>query len=332
MSYFAAFDGGGTKTRCIICDEKGNVFADTKAGASNYQTVGIEASKAAIEEAFSNALQASEIKPEQISSAFLGLSGADEEYDLEIINKLCDLVFKGITFKVVNDSWICLRSGLKQKWGVVSICGTGFNSGGRNPDGKEVILRAAGYELGNFGGGDQLARMALHHVFRADEGTGDKTLLQTMIPMILKEKSMTELYHKFRQSEEYFEECLDKIPPLVFRLAMQRDKVCQEILIRMGQIIGEEISGVILRLGMEDMKVPVVLGGSLYSAYETCPLLNDQLITALHKTAPQAYLTHPALPPVAGAYLSALDEAGINVSEPVYQNLQNRLDCGSIAI
>ncbi len=325
MSFFAAFDGGGTKTRCIICDEKGNVFADTQSGASNYQTVGIEASKAAILEAFSNALQASKIMPEQVSYAFLGLSGADEEYDFEVINKICRLVFKGIAFKVVNDSWICLRSGLKQKWGVVSICGTGFNSGGRNPDGTEVILRAAGYELGNFGGGDQLARMALHHVFRADEETGDKTLLQTMIPMILKAKSMTELYHKFRQSEEYFEECLDKIPPLVFKLAMQRDKVCQDILIKMGQIIGEEISGVILRLGMEDMKVPVVLGGSLYSAYETCPLLNDQLTTALHKTAPQAYLIHPTLPPVAGAYLSVLDEAGITVSESVYQNLQNQL-------
>ncbi len=78
--------------------------------------------------------------------------------------------------------------------------------------------------------------------------------------------------------------------------------------------------------------MPVVLGGSLYSAYETCPLLNDQLITALHKTAPQAHLIHLTLPRVAGAYLSALDEAEINVSESVYQNLQNRLDCGSIAI
>ncbi len=320
MRYFAGIDGGGTKTHCMICDENGTIVGEGKAGASNYQVVGSESSRNEIEKAFLSALSHSSLHISQIAFAFLGLSGADEPYDIKQFDLICKKIFNPIPFKIVNDVWICLSSALRQKWGVVSICGTGFNAAARNIDGKEVILRAEGYELGNLGGGDQLSRIALHYAFRADEGTGQKTLLQTEIPKALGFPGMSMLFSAFRQSEELMEENLCKIPPLVFKLAARRDSVCQNILINFGNTMGEEICGVIKRNGLEDSNFPIVLGGSIYNDH-SCPLLIDALITKIHQTAQNAYIVFPKRPPVTGALICSLEEAGIISNDTIYNNI-----------
>lgn len=320
MIYFAGIDGGGTKTHCMICDENGIIVGEGKAGASNYQIVGSEICGSELEKAFSAALSSASLPSEKVSYVFMGLSGADEPYDIKELNKICSKIFGKIAFKVVNDVWICLRSALRQSWGAVSICGTGFNAGARNIGGKEIILRAEGYELGNLGGGDHLSRIALHHAFQADEGTGPDTLLQTEIPKALNFFDMGSLFSAFRKSEELLEKSLDKIPPLVFKLASQRDKVCQKILLNLGNSMGQEICGVIIRSGMEDSKFPLVLGGSIYNDI-SCPLLIDSLITRVHQTAQNAYIVFPQRPPVTGALICALQAAGITLNDTIYNNV-----------
>jgi len=320
MRYFAGIDGGGTKTHCMICDENGTIVGEGKAGASNYQVVGSEASRLEIEKAFLAALSNSSLHMSNISYVFLGLSGADEPYDITELTFICQKIFNSIPFKIVNDVWICLRSALRQEWGVVSICGTGFNAAAKDIGGKEIILRAEGYELGNLGGGDQLARIALHYAFRADEGTGQETLLQTEIPKALCFPNMSMLFSAFRQSEELMEESLGKIPPLVFKLAAQRDSVCQNILINLGKAMGEEICGVITRIGLEDSKFPIVLGGSIYGDC-TSHLLIDALTIKIHQTAQNAFIIFPKRPPVAGALICALEEADIIINDTIYNNI-----------
>ncbi|MDF2987091.1 MAG: ATPase [Eubacterium sp.] len=320
MRYFAGIDGGGTKTHCMICDENGIIVGEGKAGASNYQIVGSESCGNEIGKAFSTALNGASLNSSKITYVFLGLSGADEPYDIKELNYICSKIFNTIAFEVVNDVWICFRSALRQKWGAVSICGTGFNAAAKNIEGKEIILRAEGFELGNLGGGDHLSRIALHHAFRADEGTGSDTLLQTEIPKALDFSDMDSLFSAFRKSEELLERCLDKIPPLVFKLAAQRDRVSQNILINFGNTMGQEICGVISRCGMEDRKFPVVLGGSIYNDH-SCPLLIDSLITRIHQTAQNAYIIFPQRPPVAGALICALEAAGIASNDTIYNNI-----------
>lgn len=320
MRYVAGIDGGGTKTRCIIGDDKGHILGDWTVGPSNHQSLGAKKAGEAIREVFLKAVSLAGLSPNQVEYVFLALAGADLPCDLELLYKLCSPIFTPVPFRIVNDTWAAMRSGLKTPWGAVSICGTDGNAAVRHPDGKKAILRSLSYELGNYGGGGDITRMALHHAFRADEGTGPDTLLQTFLPPVLGADDMKDLLTRFYPQRHNLSGLLNQVPPLVFHLANQRDRVCQDILIHMGHVLGEMLAGLIMKLEMEDMEVPVVLGGSVYKGNN--PLMIDEFTTVLHRTAPRAYTIIPTLPPVAGAYLSALDELSITPGEEVYQNLE----------
>jgi len=320
MKYVAGIDGGATKTRCLIGDLEGNILGDYTLGASNHQTVGKIQAKAIINEVYIKALEKAQIKHEDIKYIYLGLAGADLPSDFIFLNKWCADIFAGTPYLVENDTWIGMRSGLKGSWGAVSVCGTGSNAGARHPDGRKIILSALSYELGNYGGGAHITEKALHYAFRAYEGTGKETALVNELPMLLGASDMEDLLSKFYPIRLINDEKFQKVSPLVFRLASNKDGVCQQILIDMGHVLGDMVSGVIKRLGMENQEVPVVLGGSIYKGDN--PLLIDELTTTLHREVPNAYITIPILPPVAGAYLSALDSIDVVPDSTVYDTLE----------
>lgn len=320
MIYVAGIDGGGTKTRCLIGDLNGNILGDYTLGASNHQTIGETQAKAIVSEVYIKALEKANITHEDIEYVYLGLAGADLPSDFELLNELCDGIFRGASFQIVNDAWISMRSGLKGKWGAVSICGTGSNAGACHPDGRKIILSALSYELGNYGGGAHITEKALHYAFRAYEGTGKETVLVKELPRLFEAVDMEDLLPKFYPQKLINDGMLQRVPPLVFKLANNRDWVCQQILIDMGHVLGEMVAGVIKRLGMEDMEVPVVLGGSIYKGDN--PLLINELTTTLHTQVPKAYIKIPLLPPAVGAYLSALDSIGIVPDSAVYNTLE----------
>lgn len=320
--YVAAYDGGASKTRCWIGDEMGNILADCLGGPSNHQNCGPEETRRVITDLLKEALQKADLQILDISYAYLGLAGADLPSDFEMLYKLLNPVFGEVPFKIVNDAWIIMRSATTSPWGAVCICGTGSNAGAAHPDGQQAILRALSYSLGNYGGGGDITREALHYAFRADEKTGPDTLLEKYLPEVLGASDIEDLLGKFYPDQEdgiYLK--MKKVPPLVFELASKGDKVCQDILIRMGEILGDMTAGVIKRLDMCSMEIPVVLGGSVF--HGNSPLLIDAFTLSIHKTAPKAYMQLPTLPPVAGAYLYGLDSLKLECGSQVYKALHD---------
>ena len=59
MSYVLGIDGGGSKTICILMNRSRQVVARGEAGASNYQSIGVEGAKKSIETAIKASLNAS---------------------------------------------------------------------------------------------------------------------------------------------------------------------------------------------------------------------------------------------------------------------------------
>ncbi|MDF2988967.1 MAG: ATPase [Eubacterium sp.] len=320
MSYVVAIDGGATKTRCLIGDLNGNILGDYTLGASNHQTAGQKQARDILENVYFRTLEQAGLSNDDVRYAYLGLSGADLPSDFKFLNNLCANIFQNVPFKVVNDAWIAMRSGLKDSWGAISICGTGSNAAACSPDGKTTVLNALSYELGNYGGGGHIAEKALHYAFRAYEGTGAETALVKELPVLLGAGNMDELLSEFYPQRLINEADMKNISPLVFSLADKRDIVCQRILVDMGHVLGEIVAGVIKKVGMEDLKVPVVLGGSVYKG--TNPLLIDELTTTVHRDVPGAYFIVPVLPPAAGAYLSALDVMGVAPDTAVYDKME----------
>lgn len=302
--YVLGIDAGGTKTQCIVADEKGNVCGEGFAGGANHQICGIETAKENVSRAIDAALKQAELSLMDISYGVFGMAGADEADDFAILNPAMKEIMGEIGFEVVHDGWIGFRSADVGTMGVVSICGTGAGHGGQNAQGERLTLRNLDYITGNMGGGSELVEKALHYAFRSEEWTWDKSLLEEKVPEIFQVKNMSEVcailkYHPLTVEQKY------KLSVMVFELANAGDKVCQKLLGDMGYEEGRYAAGVIRRLHMEAEKVPAVLIGSLFQTGN--PYLIDSYISAVKEAAPNAYPVIPTAAPVMGAVRLALD-------------------------
>ena len=301
--YVLGIDAGGTKTHCVIADENENILAEGLAGASQHQLFGIRQTEENLQLAVSAALKEADLTLQDLSYAVLGMSGADGEDDLALLNPAAEKVLPGIPFRVVHDAWIGMYSALKEPFGVVSICGTGAGHAGRNRQGDELTLRNLDYRLGNYGGGGDLVEKALHYAFRSDEGTYEKSALEAAVPPIFGVSTMEAVCRLLKQNPLSDKERY-QLPITVFQLANSGDSVCRMLIQDLGHEEGLYAAAVIRRLHMENEQVPVVLIGSLFHSDD--PLLLDPFMEAVRTAAPAAYPVLPTRKPVTGAVRMAL--------------------------
>ena len=301
--YVLGIDAGGTKTHCVIADENENILAEGLAGASQHQLFGIRQTEKNLQLAVSAALKEADLTLQDLSYAVLGMSGADGEDDLALLNPAAEKVLPGVPFLVVHDAWIGMYSALKEPFGVVSICGTGAGHAGRNRQGDELTLRNLDYRLGNYGGGGDLVEKALHYAFRSDEGTYEKSALEAAVPPIFGVSTMEDVCRLLKQNPLSDKERY-QLPITVFQLANSGDSVCRMLIQDLGHEEGLYAAAVIRRLHMENEQVPVVLIGSLFHSDD--PLLLDPFMEAVRSAAPAAYPVLPTRKPVTGAVRMAL--------------------------
>ena len=301
--YVLGIDAGGTKTHCVIADENENILAEGLAGASQHQLFEIRQTEKNLQLAVSAALKEADLTLQDLSYAVLGMSGADGEDDLALLNPAAEKVLPGVPFRVVHDAWIGMYSALKEPFGVVSICGTGAGHAGRNRQGDELTLRNLDYRLGNYGGGGDLVEKALHYAFRSDEGTYEKSALEAAVPPIFGVSTMEDVCRLLKQNPLSDKERY-QLPITVFQLANSGDSVCRMLIQDLGHEEGLYAAAVIRRLHMENEQVPVVLIGSLFHSDD--PLLLDPFMDAVHTAAPAAYPVLPTRKPVTGAVRMAL--------------------------
>lgn len=304
MIYIAGIDGGASKTHCMIGDADGNVLAEGFSAGSNHQAVGLEKAGEAIQSALAEASGKLGVKERDIRFTVLGLAGADLEPDFAALNEVCGRILPPGSYQVINDTWIGLRAGIPENWGIVTNCGTGGSCAGRNKDGEEVRLRNLSFELGNFGGGVDIAKMALHHAFRSEEKSGSTTALEQEIPKVAGVNSLDELISNVL-SMNFDPEVFYAVPILVGELACLGDKVSQDILIKVGHEMGEIAGGVARRLHMEDQRFKVTLVGSVFKS--ECPVLIDEYTTTLHRAAPYAQIGLASQPSAMGAFSLACE-------------------------
>jgi len=309
--YIIGIDGGGTKTHCIIGDKKGNILAEGFGGPANYQVVGLERTKESIENAIKKAFKQlkekinRDISLEIVDKVVLGLAGADQPVDFKKLNHMCKLVFGDTPFTIYNDTWIGLRSGSPDNYGVISICGTGAAHAGRDKSGNRLILRNVDYITGNLGGGNGLLKDALHYAFRSNEETYIKSSLEEKMLQVFEVDTMDEVCDIIRNDEmnadHYF-----KIPIAVFEAANEGDQVATMLIHNMGEAQGKYAAAIIKRLGLEKEVVPMVLIGSVFKTND--PILIKPYMDVVHKVASKAYAVIPSIAPVVGAYYLGLNE------------------------
>ena len=309
--YVIGIDGGGTKTACMLADLAGQEAACSSAGGSNHQTDGIDSAMENVCRAIDEACGRLSVEKSQIDYAFLGMAGADLPEDLELISRHLKDRLGSIPFHLVNDSWIAFSSATESSWGAVSVCGTGNNLAVRDREGRVYSVRALRYMLGNFGGGNHLAEMALHRAFRCDEGTGVYTALAKELPGFCGCDSMDELARRIYSSNYQYQRNYN-IPKLIFDLALEGDAVSLALIRNMADEIGEMLGRLIVRAGLEKDEVPVVLSGSQY-VKDVNHLFIPRIREQVQQYVPKAVILLAEVPPVYGALMDAFASVGIRL-------------------
>ena len=103
MKCALGFDGGGTKTECVLMDETGTILARSRSGASNAVNAGAKASAAALAAAGTEALRSAAKSPSDVAFILAGISGAGEPSVRAEIHKNLKPAFTQATIVITSD-------------------------------------------------------------------------------------------------------------------------------------------------------------------------------------------------------------------------------------
>src|SRR5712691_2318050 len=167
-------DAGGTKTICLLADERGMILSEGRGPGANLHAAGELAVEKVLHEVMETALGDRAIVPAAIC---LGIAGVDREDEAQIVRRIMRRIGHKSRVLVVNDALIALVAGARDAPAIVIIAGTGSIVYGRNAGGDAARAGGWGDMVGDEGSGYWIGREALSAVMRASDGRGAATAL-----------------------------------------------------------------------------------------------------------------------------------------------------------
>lgn len=304
-------DAGGTKTVCLLADDRGRVIAEARGGGANLQSAGELEVEKVLHHVMEEALGEHDILP---SAICLGIAGVDRPDDAEAVRGIMRRIgFKTPTL-VVNDALVALVAGAGEEPGVVLVAGTGSIAYGRDAAGRAARAGGWGYLLGDEGGGFWIGRAALSAVVRQFDGRGPSTLLTEMVLSHMRLASPTQLIHEIYYRDLH-RQAIAGLAALVQRASDAGDAVAAQILTRAGAELAAAAASVITRLGMRGEMFPTVLAGGIFRGV---PWLVNDVTARMSEVAPRTQVRVLDVEPAVGAVRLALAAARGTVTIPAY--------------
>ncbi len=221
------------------------------------------------------------------------------------------------TVAAANDTFAVLRAGLDgtaladadaAPWGVAVTCGAGINCVGVAPGGQTTRFLSLGAISGDWGGGHGLGIAALWHAVRAEDGRGPATALTGAVSAHFGVRTATEVTLGIHLGK-FKEYALTGLAPVLLAVARDGDPVAVRLVRKQAAEIAVMALTAMGRLGLAGLATPVVLGGGLLMARD--PLLTAAVTEGIAAGAPHATVRVVDVPPIAGAALLGLDQAGL---------------------
>ena len=304
-------DAGGTKTVCVLADERGHVIAEVRGGGANLQAAGELAVEKVLHQVMDEAIGDRDIRP---AAVCLGIAGVDREDDAEAVRGIMRRIgFKTRTL-VVNDALIALVAGAGDRPGVVVVAGTGSIAYGRDAASRAARAGGWGYLLGDEGGGFWIGRAALAAVVRQFDGRGPETLLTGLVLDQMRLANPTQLIHAVYGGGIH-RYAIGSIAPVVQRAADAGDAVAAGIIDRAAGELAAAAASVIARLEMRGDSFPTVLSGGVFRGL---PSLIEKVAAHVAEIAPRSDVRQLEAEPALGAVTLALTAARGQVALPTY--------------
>src|SRR5258707_1931131 len=226
MRYILGFDGGGTKTECVLMNSADQVLARTYAGASNPSRIGVESAARAVEQSAQLALGALGLPRSVITAVGAGLAGTAKPDMKERMRGALQKCFPGAAVTILTDFEAALAAAGEGP-AIVLIVGTGSAAFGRNVEGE--ITRAGGYgpSSSDQGSAYDIGRRAIAAAMGERVGETDSVLGR----QILEQLRCTAWAVVQRRAQTIPDEVFPPIFPVVAGAADAGDVIAREILI-----------------------------------------------------------------------------------------------------
>lgn len=305
--YFLGVDVGGTKSQALVATEDGQARGHGLAGPGNYEVVGWEGLRLALQACVGEALAAARLSPGQIASAGFGVAGYDWPGEREATLQAISTLSLACPTDLVNDAVIALLAGASEGWGVAVVAGTSNNCRGRDRQGREGRTTGCGSAYGENGGAAELLARAIKLVAAAWTRRGPETALTDAFCRLVGAADAADLLEGLYLSRYHLSPAA---APLVFEAAARGDEVAGQLLRWNGRELASLATGVIRQLELEEHEFELVLSGSLFDG---SPVMVHAMEEAVHTVAPGARLVRLHAPPVIGGVLLAMKQAGISM-------------------
>lgn len=304
-SYYLGIDIGATKSHALLADQTGCVVGFGEAGSGKRQADDYSRVGRVINEITDQALARANLEKEDIAGMGFGISDYDWPSQRAPHVEQIETLKIAASYELVNDAVIGLLAGTPEGWGLCLISGTGCNCWGISQDRRVGHVTGFGAMFGEGAGAYELITQALHRVAGAWRMNSSPTRLTAMFCELVGASDASDLIEGLALARYYIP---PSVAPLVFRAAEEGDQVAREVIEWAGRELAKLAEGVIHQLGFEKETFDVVLAGSMFKGGA---LLIDPLREALRAVAPHARLVHLNAPPVIGAVLLAMEQAGL---------------------
>jgi N-acetylglucosamine kinase-like BadF-type ATPase len=260
-SHFLGFDGGGTKTECVLADAEGHVVERVYAGPSNPLRTGYARAWFALSEAADNVLSRQRIHAGHIRAICAGLGGAGRSGVARRIMTFFERGFPNARVRVTTDLETALEAAFGAGEGIILLGGTGSAAFGRDANGRTARAGGRGPWLSDEGSAFDIGRRAVRAVSLAEEHRGPATALSKRIFTLNQSRDWDSLAEQIAKNPD---DIFPKTCPLVAELADKDDAVAREIFAAAAVSLVELAACVANELGWQEREIPVAKVGGIY--------------------------------------------------------------------
>ncbi len=313
MFHVIAIDAGGTKTLCLLADDRGTIVSSARGSGANLQAHGELQVEKVVHEVMDQAIGDRDIVPAAIC---IGIAGVDRPGDRAMMRDIMKRIGFQARIVIVNDALIALEAGLPDAAGVVVVAGTGSIAYGRDAAGRAARAGGWGHVLADEGSGYWLGRQTLRVVMRAADGRGPATALT---PRLLTHFGVS-------RPQDFVREVYESgtRPSVIASLAKylemaveEGDVVAREIIDEAAHELSLAAAAVTTRLALTDSVV--VLAGGMF---KMVPALTKAATRAITERAGASVVRPLDQEPAVGAVRLAIAMAHGHDRVPVYVESQ----------
>ena len=260
-TYLLGFDGGGTKTECVLADAEGRVLMRATTGPSNPLRAGYLRAWFALGEAADNVMSRQRIRADQISAVCAGLGGAARPAVARRVETYFQRSFTNAKVRVTTDLEIALEAAFAGGEGLLLLAGTGSAAFGRDSAGRTARAGGGGPWFSDEGSAFDIGRRGVQAVLLAEEGRGPETLLTKRVFSSHAWKDWNLLIEAVTKNPD---DVFPKVYPAVAQMADRGDAVSQRILSSAAASLAALAAGVARELGWQTHDFAIAQAGGVY--------------------------------------------------------------------